>query len=590
MSNKTRKILNGDIDNYSKLQECLNSNSTSTIEDIFNTLKRLINNNDRKNDKRINKLFSIVENSIDNLNSENIDKIVIHCLNLKQCIKLKNNNFISKIDRLLDNVCYENSEQYRFDIMKSIEYLIYKDKNIERLKILLNNIDKSYRSSMYYDDIFKSLLYNFDTSDRELKKYYYKASILLLEKMNDNLLIKNKDRYLSILDNLKIHSEYTDDLVNLISGNYIDDTTLASRFNVNLNFPYTYSNVNIMCKDNDIPNLKQGAITIDNENTIKKDDAIYFKKNKDNTYTLYVHVSYIPAIIPYDSDINKMARSIGKSFCISSNIIPIYPKEFVLNNCSLDKGKYKNVVTYSLKLDKDLSIIPDTLKITRTNVSINNNYSYNGINDIIKNNNNDDLSTMLKYLTIFTFNNINSNNLDVERLIGDNDFYKELLINNNDRNIAQEMIQYIMKIINHNSAKYFRDRELPYLYKYSYLDEDNLSSLNKEYSNNRAMQRKKILLNELDNSFLKIKLSEKPKQFFEFDCYSSSTDPLWKYSSSYNQYLIDKFIFNKDYGTELKNEWYNNTRVLAEELNLRKDENKDMEIISKRLSRMRKKI
>ncbi len=242
-----------------------------------------------------------------------------------------------------------------------------------------------------------------------------------------------------------------------------------------------------------------------------------------------------------------------------------------------------------MKLDKDLSIIPDTLKITRTNVSINNNYSYNGINDIIKNNNNDDLSTMLKYLTIFTFNNINSNNLDVERLIGDNDFYKELLINNNDRNIAQEMIQYIMKIINHNSAKYFRDRELPYLYKYSYLDEDNLSSLNKEYSNNRAMQRKKILLNELDNSFLKIKLSEKPKQFFEFDCYSSSTDPLWKYSSSYNQYLIDKFIFNKDYGTELKNEWYNSTRVLAEELNLRKDENKDMEIISKRLSRMRKK-
>ena len=589
MSNKTKRILNGDIDNYFKLQEYLDNNFIDTVEDIFNILEKLLSNYNKNNNKKIDKIFSIIESEICKLISDDTDKIVLQCLNLKHCIKLKNSNYVKRIDKIIDNICYENSEQYRFDVMKFLNYLIYKDKSIERLKIFINSINKDFRSSIYYDNLFVTLLYNFDNGDREIKKYYYKVCILLFEKMNNNLLIKNTEKYLSILDNLKIHSKYTDDLVNLLNGYYIDDDVLTSRFNIDFNFPYEYANFNIIASDKNIPNLKQGAITIDNENTIKKDDAIYFKKNKDDTYTLYVHVSYIPYIIPYDSIIDKVARKRVESICVFNNIIPIYPKDMVLNNCSLDKGGCKNTVTYSLKIDKNLNIIPDTLKITKTNISVSNNYSYSSINNIINNNYDDELSNMLKYLTIFTFNNTNFNNLDVEKLIKDEDCYKELLISNSNKNIAQEMVQYIMKIINYNVSKYFRDRELPYLYKYSYLDFDNSSLLKQEISNNYAVSRNKMLINELESSFFKIKFSEEPKQFFELDCYSSNTDPLWRYSSSYNQYLIDKFIFNKEYGTYFKNEWYNNTRVLAQELNMQREENRDIEIVSKRLSKIRKK-
>ena len=95
------------------------------------------------------------------------------------------------------------------------------------------------------------------------------------------------------------------------------------------------------------------------------------------------------------------------------------------------------------------------------------------------------------------------------------------------------------------------------------------------------------LVKDMKKSFFDIRLSNKPKSFFDFDCYSSSTDPLWKYSSLYNQYLTDKFIFNKNCDEESIEEWYNNTGVLAEELNYKKENNKDIETLCKSLSKIK---
>ena len=588
MSNNDIRQALDNIENYDKLNDYLDHDFTSTLDIIFDELEELVNNHNKNNSLKVDKLLTVIESSIENLDNEKLDMIVINCLEFKDNNEIKDKKISLKFDNLLNSIYYENSDDYKFDIMSFLNYLIYKDKSIKRLKIFLDNIDNNFNTSKYFDDIFVKLLYNFDTTDRELKNYYYRVSILLMEKMSNTLLLKNRDRYLYILDNLKIHSEYTDDIVKLLNGEYIDDKELLNRFNLSFEFPYLYKNINLLSKDSNIPNLKQQAITIDTNNTYKMDDAIYFKKNKDNTYTLYVHVSYIPSIVEYDSIINEVARDRAKSLLVFNKIIPIYPNELVLKKCSLVRNDYKNTITYSLKLDRDLKIIHDTLKISRTNVRMYNNYSYEDINNIIVNNSNRDLNEMLKYLTIFTINNKKNNKLDVERLLKDNNYYQELLDSYKDKNISKEIIRLIMREINYNSAKYFRDRELPYLYKCSSWDYDKARDLEFEASNNKSVSKDSELLNKLNESFIKIELSADAKRFFDLDCYSSSTDPLWKYSSAYNQYLIDKFVFGKDLSSNLKSEWYNNTRNVAQELNMQRWENKNIGVVCKKLSRIRK--
>ena len=583
-----KNILLREIIDYEELEKYLNDNFVIVMEEIFNLLDILINNYNKKSELKINSLLSFVENEIDiDVSNDKLDVIVINCLEFKNKNNLKNKNVMLKIDSILDNIYYECSNDYKFDMMRFLNYLLYKDKSINRLKIFLNGIDNSFMSSDYYDDIFVNLLYNFDMNDRDLKKYYYKVCIILLGKMNNNLLLKNRDRYLYILDNLKIHSEYTDDIYNLINDNNIDDNVLASRLGISFSFPYKYNFSEIIVYDDSIPNLKQPAVTIDKNNTIKMDDALYFKKNKDNTYTLYVHVSYVPAFVSYDSIVNEVSRDRYKSLYAFDKVIPILPNGLVFDKCSLVKNCYRNTVTFSLKLDECLRIIPDTFKISRTNVKVINNYYYDDANNIIDNRCNDDIGIMLRYLTIFTLNNIKNNNLDVERCIFDDDYYDKLLIDNKDINVSRDIICTVMKTINYNFAKYFRDRSIPCLYKYTFWNKIKSDDCIKEVNGNNSLLRYDRLVNDLNRSFFEIKLSSDARKFFNFDCYSSITDPLWKYSSMYNQFMIEQFIFNKNSSTDSYEEWYNITEALADELNVQKEENHDIQTVSKYLGRVR---
>ncbi|MBQ6494857.1 MAG: RNB domain-containing ribonuclease [Bacilli bacterium] len=580
-NNEYRKILLRDKINNDKLKSLFLYDFDNIIDNYFGVLLNIINGNNKKNLYKIDNLMSFIKNNITIFNKEKLDSIVFNFLDLKNMID--NGEVILKINKLLDEIYYENTFKYREDMSNTLNYLIYEDKNIRRLKKFLNDTHSSFFNTEYFDNIIVTLLDKFNLKDRELKKYYYRVVILLLSKISNNLLTKNKDKYLVILDELKVHSEYTDSLYDLVSGVDINDDVLLDRFNVKSSFPYKYEGVGVIYNDDSIPNLKQRAITIDSNNTMKRDDAIYFKKNKDNTYTLYVHVSFIPALVSFDSDINKEARNRYKSLYVFDNLIPMLPNDLTINNCSLSKNNYRNAVSYSVKVDKDMNIIPDTFKITRTNIKVGNNYSYEDIDYIIRDNRNDDFGNMIRYLTVFSLNS--SNGIDVDRALKDINYYKRLVNGNND--ISKDIVSFVMRNINYLVAKYFKDREIPYLYKYSYFREEDYFKFYDVVSRNDSFIKYDYLVKDMKKSFFDIKLSNEPKSFFDFDCYSSSTDPLWKYSSLYNQYLTDKFIFCKNNDTDSIDEWYNKTGVLAEELNYKKENNKDIETLCKSLVKIR---
>ncbi len=581
MNNEINKMLLKDKINYDKLKSYFDYEFDEIIDDFFDVITKFINSNNKKNIVKVKQILAFLKTNVGSWDNDKLDVIVINFLDIKH--NIKNTEIILQTDDLLNNIYYEHSDDYKFDMGKFLCYMIYDDRNLKRIKIFLNGVDRAFFVSEQYDNIFSNLLKSFNTTDRDIKNYYYKVSLMLLDKMGSSLLAKSRDRYLNILDELTVHSEYTDDLTNLLNGNYVSDDVLLSRFGIYFDFPYKH-NFNVNINTNDIPNLRQEAITIDRNNTLRMDDAIFFKKNKDNTYTLYVHVSFVPSLISYDSIVNEEARRRYKSIYTFDKVVPILPNELVLNKCSLIKNNYKNTVTFSIKADKDMNIMPDTFKIVRTNVRVVNNYDYSMVDMIIRSGNDDEVSNMLKDLTIFSLNNFGDKKIDVERAFRDNDYYGELI---SDINLSHNIVSNIMRCINYNVSKYFRDRGWPYLYKYTCFMDDDFIIFDEAVRGNKSLMRYDDLISEMKDSFFDIKLSSEAKSFFELDCYSSSTDPLWKYSALYNQYLLNNFVFLKNNGTDSVEEWYNITRALAKELNLKKQNNKDVETVCKSLSRIR---
>ncbi len=578
MNSEINNMLRRDKINYDKLRKIFEYEFDLFIHDFFPCIIKFVNSNNKKNVNKVKELLSFLKDSIDNIDDDKLDSIVINLINVRD--KISNNDILLEVNKLLNDIYYENSDEYKIDMGSFLKHLIHEDKNIRRLKVFLNDVDKSFLYSEDYDGILSGLLKKFNSKDRDVKKYYYEVSIMLIDKISNNLLNKNRKKYLDILDNLKVHSEYSDDLFSLINGKYISDDVLLSRFGVSSDFPYSGDSFNTIVKDKEIPNLKQGAITIDKNNTVKMDDAIYFKKNRDNTYTLYVHVSFVPSLIDYESIVNEEARRRYKSLYAFDKVIPILSNDLVMNKFSLIKNNYRNVATFSVKVDRDMKIISDTFKITRTNVRVVNNYDYDTVNKKIK----CDSDDMLKYLSVFALNNLGSD-IDVDRAFGDNKYYSSLISDKD--NLARDIVFLVMRANNYCVSKYFRDRGFPYLYKYSSFDEDRCNEFNSVVSGNKSVVRYDDLVKKLNDTFFDIKLSSEPKSFFDLDCYSSSTDPLWKYSALYNQYLLNNFIFLKNNGTDSIEEWYNSTRALAKELNLKKQNNRNIETVCKSLSKIR---
>ena len=43
----------------------------------------------------------------------------------------------------------------------------------------------------------------------------------------------------------------------------------------------------------------QNCVTIDGENDMCLDDALYIEQNLDGSHTLYIHIADIPSFVPY---------------------------------------------------------------------------------------------------------------------------------------------------------------------------------------------------------------------------------------------------------------------------------------------------
>ena len=176
---------------------------------------------------------------------------------------------------------------------------------------------------------------------------------------------------------------------------------------------------------------KQDVLTIDNEGDTCLDDGLYVKKNKDGTYTLYIHVANIPETIPYVSNTMREALKRQKTIYLPDTTIPIFEDYLSSGILSLLPDKKTNTITFIVDVDTDYSLLLDTLKIVPGRVVNRNKLSYEEADDIM-NKGNDPLSERLLLLSNI-FNKLSRDNLRIKSYHK----FNNIVTNRNDTNSSK---------------------------------------------------------------------------------------------------------------------------------------------------------
>ena len=222
-----------------------------TIKDIFDILYTLIDTNYSANTKEINSILSYIENSINSMDDTNMEIT----FNIILEFKLKIYTFFDKekqsqikecstrLDYVLNTISSNDSikDNLKNDYVKLFEYFLYKEKNLKRIKILLECNDTLIKDQIYFKETFLKLITMFSQMDFKNKDvdYYYQVIILIISTMDIKTINKYKQEISNILCNSNNRKEkYVKNIISILKGEIKDNTSsLEEKYNVSLDYP-----------------------------------------------------------------------------------------------------------------------------------------------------------------------------------------------------------------------------------------------------------------------------------------------------------------------------------------------------------------
>ena len=537
--------------------------------------------NYQTNVDKINYLVDKIKEHLKNKESNQLDnlKLLNLELNFKISTELSNRHkkkvdvYLKKLEDILNNQSDNSSKKQ--DTIKLFEYLVYKDKNIYRIKLFLEYSGIAGRNNKQFqeefDRIFNSLL-SLDPQNRDVD-YYYQLVLLIISKMDYKVLGKNKQKYLNMLYNFPYKKEkYIKTIISVLKGEYCHDlSVLEKKYGISIEYPselecYSYSYTSTK-RDRD--NLTfQDVITIDSPNTMRVDDGLYITNNGDGSYTLYVHISDIPAIIPFEGAITSEAYNRAENIYFRDNILNIYSEYLSNNMCSLTPNNKRNVVTFKIKLDDNLNYIYNEFEIFPSKIIVSKKMNYDLVNSSLNNDNNTKYKEMLELLFLFAFNNLNvDKKLDIEYFIKHKNDFQELIRKySKNKNVGQIMVQEAMKTTGYLAAKLMSDMNLPFLYKSYNCDNVGLNNFKEFMRDSYSKNTDTSFVSKMERSYSNSYYRSTPEPFNKYECYAGVTDPLWKFADSYNLYMIHNYLFDNLRNEDLD---FYRTEKVALELNKR---------------------
>ena len=214
--------------------------------------------------------------------------------------------------------------------------------------------------------------------------------------------------------------------------------------------------------------------TIDGDDTKDIDDAISIKKNKDDTYTLGVHIADVSYYVKEDSPLDKAARDRGTSVYLTDRVIPMIPHQLSNGICSLNPNVDRLTVSCVMKIDTKGHVIEHEIfeSVIKSRLQM----TYNKVNDYLEKGIvhpeyepfTKDLSLMLELSKILRKYKEGRGSIDFDtdeiKILVDKDGHPTE-ITKRERGVGEKIIEDFMIAANETVATHLSDMNLPSLYR-----------------------------------------------------------------------------------------------------------------------------
>lgn len=565
-----------------KIEEYLKEEEFTHVDNIYTELL----NNFYKTITKIGK--SLAQNIIEN----DIDGAITIINNLS--ILVKDKEKIRKIKKVIE--ISNDDASFTTDDYQILMFLIFYYKDYELIKYFV--LSKPSGIKVFKDALEEVLDYylKLPKNNQDIN-YYEKILELFLYNMKPQDLTKNKGKYLQMINKSPCknswHIKKIFDIIEMSDKVTIKE--LGKKYHIKYHFPQhvieeipsIYQNLT-----NRVDLTKQPAITIDGAKTNLFDDAFYVLEQPNGNYKLYIHIVDIPSYIKKTSNINKEAYLRGETLYLQDCNVPMIPDEITTFMCSLNKNSIRNAITYEINLDSNFDFIGnnilDYLKIYKSLICIKENYSYQCADRLIKNENGNNIlfNTYLitdklkrenasKEIYRNIQNRLDRLNYSVEP--------KESTLNN----LSASIIQELMILVNHLTAKYFTQIDMPFMYR-------NSKRLSKEELNDKLkmyydyINNNKLHLNELSSTNVRniadilsrtayYSIDNEGHFGLNMNTYSHSSSPMRRYADIISQRLIYDFIFNNYIENRLIYKWEEEIEETSKHLNEKESTNEMFE-------------
>ncbi len=585
MSNREieQKILNYDIE-ICELEEYIDDNFENVVKGMIGALYVLLKKS-KKNENKIQDIFKeleyIVEEEKNQIRLTLIGQL-IDTLNkrIESTFNNKNKNDISVVrDRMLKitNLIKDKEKNKKYkNVVNILEKIIYKDKEIDKIEAILGN--KKNLEYGQFEQVLINILEKYCVlNDEEDIKYYYKVIMILIKGHFSNEISKQKNKFLDILKlyNDKKHVQL---LAKRFQDIIITVDELIDKYDVsyNNNLLYIKQDTNI-CEYMRHDYRYQKVFTIDDEGNECNDDALYIEKNKDGTYTLYIHISDVPSLIKKDDYLDLRAYKNAETIYLRDSEFTMYPENVSNNIGSLLEGKTRNVITYKYLITPHFEIDLDSFIMKRGVIKVDRCLSYNNVDKRLQREDLNDLNTRLKALdfitTILKNNNIHK---DIYRAAENKTTGKKTNSLIADKSNAAKIVQEMMILVNSSVDRYFVDRGYPYIHRIhnaptSEIDQDIMLLLGidrKTLLNNPKCAR---ILKAVKEKYLNAEYSSisSPHHGLGTNYYSHSTSPLRRYADALGQYIMYDIVFNNRVDEKTIYYWENVVKEVCPYLNER---------------------
>ena len=272
-------------------------------------------------------------------------------------------------------------------------------------------LTKSQKTGLFPDDIVYYLIDRRDRvqiaslKHRELTKY-----VGVIKKVKGLNILKNTGLDTEIIvkgkceENDMVTAHITDWKYNCPEGKILkiignkDETetqihAILEEFNLPYFFPKSIENEakNITKEkikdENRIDLRKTLTFTIDPEDAKDSDDALSFKKLKNNNVEIGIHIADVTHYVRENTAIDEEARKRATSVYLSDRVVPMLPETLSNDLCSLNPNEDKNVFSVLVEFDKEHNIKNTTF--TKSKINSNERMSYEEAQFVLTQNKNE---------------------------------------------------------------------------------------------------------------------------------------------------------------------------------------------------------